>query len=180
MHGSPGDEAGIRFKDPRPRSAGIEWAGLLSANLTHIAKRLKMPLNTIDDLLKMQDRGVKLYMHDASIDSTCPQLFNEFKFPRFFPFDFQRQRPVDFLPNSNCGPDAQHRWSNENGVLGVAHPSIFIGPQARVGVEPRKRTLSPVAPLLTDSDVSCVVGQREYDARRRSDDTVLDGDGVWD
>lgn len=30
--------ASIRFKDPRPHSAGKEWAGLLSANLTHISK----------------------------------------------------------------------------------------------------------------------------------------------
>jgi len=127
MGGDHGDEAGVRFKDPRPRSD--EWAGLLSANLTHIAARLKMPLETIDDLLKMQDRGVKLYMHDASIDHTCPQLFKEFKFPRYFPFDFQRQKPADELEGASCGPDSQHRWSNENGVLGVGHPSLFIGPQ---------------------------------------------------
>ena len=41
-------------QDPRPRSAGLKWAGLLSANLTHISKRMKKPLHTIQDLLDLQ------------------------------------------------------------------------------------------------------------------------------
>ena len=95
----------VRFKDPRPRDPhNEEWAGLLEANLTHIAKRLRVPLTSVNDFLDAQILGVKLYLHDASIDGFCPKLFDHFKVPKYFPIDFQTQLVGD-NSHRDCDPE---------------------------------------------------------------------------
>jgi len=70
---------------------------------------------------------VKLYMHDAGIDYTCNKIFDHFKFPKYFPFDFQQQRP-EYGVVQECAYNGGNRWAREQNMMGQGHPSIFIGP----------------------------------------------------
>jgi len=85
-------------------------------------------LNTVNDFLDAQIKGVKLYLHDAGIDGFCPALFDYFKVPKYFPIDFQTQLPATLHHVPACDP-SQLEYPRRMGMMGRDHPSIFIGPQ---------------------------------------------------
>ena len=69
--------------------------------------------------------GIKLYMHDASIDTFCPALFDHWTFPKYFPFDFQRQLPYSYMyEDKQCGPHSGNRWAIENNLTGLTSTQL--------------------------------------------------------
>merc|ERR1711907_442864 len=95
-----------------PNSTKATWAGMQDVD------GATQGINTVSDYVNVVHNGADLYLHDAGIDSMCPELLNDLRVPKYFQLDFQKQLPDDIRSRHKCN-------TSDNG--GPTHPSIFLG-----------------------------------------------------
>jgi len=105
-----GDSQVLRTYDKN--ATGKMWGGMQTVDGP------KQGITTFGDYVDAVHKGQDLYLHDAGIDSLCPELLNDLRAPKYFQIDLQKQLPDAIRNRHKCN-------TTSNG--GPTHPGIFLG-----------------------------------------------------